>query len=394
MAVTTRWDAFHDLRGAQDQIDQMYALFAQARGQEAPPPGTGATSAPAWALPVDISERKETYVLTVELPGVKVEDLEIAFQDGLLTIQGERPLTQDSPDEQFHVLERRYGFFRRSITLPLHVEADAIEASTEDGVLQVVVPKVEEAKPKRIEVHAVGTLAPTVVSRSTTRVSMRRKVLSPEPAGLGVGPLVASFRLPTPTILGKDEAMHTMTLHAQADLCQHGTTTFAALFMEGEMRSPDTEDRTDVLLYAVMNRGLPLATDLPRLALSPRPGWAIHLNPAGALTLTWPHAQPLLRDAPLNLPTGWREAATEHGLVLLFVGDRLDLRDHIEGHQTTPGQRSSQAAERGELAAGAIAYPRQQQEPRPTVGRATGEHRGNSSVIRPYSSQVTCVAGS
>ena len=162
--------------------------------------------------------------------------------------------------------------------------------------------------------------------------------------------------------------MHAMTLHAQADLWQHKASTFAALFMEGEMRSPDTEaDRTDVLLYAVMNRGLPLATDLPRLALAPRRGWAIHLNPAGALTLTWPHVQPLLLDAPLNLPTGWRKAAAQHGLVLLFVGDSLGLRDHTKGHQTNPGQRSPQAAERGELAAGAIAYPRphQQQQPRP-----------------------------
>jgi HSP20 family protein len=161
MAIMTRWDAFHDLRGAQDQMNEMYKLFAQVRGQQASQADTGAISAPAWAPPVDISERKDAYVLTVELPGVKVEDLEIAFQDGLLTIQGKRSLTRDSTDEQFHVLERRYGLFRRSITLPLHVKADAIEASTEDGVLQVVVPKVEEVKPQRIEVHAVRTLAPT-----------------------------------------------------------------------------------------------------------------------------------------------------------------------------------------------------------------------------------------
>ncbi|MGH3900946.1 MAG: Hsp20/alpha crystallin family protein [Pseudonocardiaceae bacterium] len=160
MAIMTRWDAFHDLRGAQDQMNEMYRLIAQVRGQQASQSDTGATSAPAWAPPVDISERKDAYVLTVELPGVKGEDLEIAFQDGLLTIQGERPLTQDSTDEQAHVLERRYGLFRRSITLPLHVKANAIEASTEDGVLQVLVPKVEEAKPKRIEVHAVRALAP------------------------------------------------------------------------------------------------------------------------------------------------------------------------------------------------------------------------------------------
>jgi HSP20 family protein len=161
MAIMTRWDAFHDLRGAQDQMNEMYKLFAQVRGQQASQSGTGASSAPAWAPPVDISERKDAYVLTVELPGVKVEDLEIAFQEGLLTIQGERSLSQGCADEQFHVLERRHGLFRRSITLPLHVRAEAIEASTEDGVLQVVVPKVEEAKPKRIEIHAVQALAPT-----------------------------------------------------------------------------------------------------------------------------------------------------------------------------------------------------------------------------------------
>ena len=139
---------------------------AQMRGQQSSQSGTGATSAPAWAPPVDIAERKDAYVLTVELPGVKVEDLEIAFQDGLLTIQGTRSLAQDSSEEQFHVLERRYGLFRRSITLPLHVQADAIEASTDDGVLQVVVPKVEEVKPKRIEVHAVRALVPTTVGAS------------------------------------------------------------------------------------------------------------------------------------------------------------------------------------------------------------------------------------
>jgi HSP20 family protein len=166
MAIMTRWDAFQDLRGAQEQMNQMYKLLDQARGEQAPRSGDSATSALAWAPPVDISELKDAYVLTVELPGVKVEDLQIAFQDGLLTIQGERLLTQDS-DEQFHVLERRYGLFRRSITLPLHVKADAIEASTEDGVLRVVVPKVEEVKPKRIEVHAGRTPPPAPVDAAS-----------------------------------------------------------------------------------------------------------------------------------------------------------------------------------------------------------------------------------
>ncbi|HYZ35603.1 MAG TPA: Hsp20/alpha crystallin family protein [Pseudonocardiaceae bacterium] len=189
----------------------MHKLLAQLRGQQAWQSGTGVTSAPAWAPPVDISERKDAYVVSVELPGVKVEDLEIAFQGGLLTIQGERQLTQDSADEQFHVLERCYGLFRRSITLPLHVQADAIEASTEDGVLQVVIPKVEEAKPRRIEVRAfehwppppsvprkalpltrngerpAGAVVsmPCVSTATSTRHSSSRAVSRPEPGWVG-----------------------------------------------------------------------------------------------------------------------------------------------------------------------------------------------------------------
>jgi HSP20 family molecular chaperone IbpA len=86
MAITTRWDAFHDLHGAQAQMNEIHKLLALLRGQQAWQSGAGAPNAPAWAPPVDIAERKDSYVLTVELPGVKVEDLEIAFQDGLLTI--------------------------------------------------------------------------------------------------------------------------------------------------------------------------------------------------------------------------------------------------------------------------------------------------------------------
>jgi len=167
-----------------------------------------------------------------------------------------------------------------------------------------------------------------------------------------------------------------MAMYAQADLWQHRAATFAVLFMEGEMPSPDDGvDRSDVLLYAVMNRGLRLATDLARLRLGPRPGWAIHLNPAGALTLTWPHVQPLLLETPLNLPTGWREVAADRGLVLLFVGGSLGLREHAEAHETNRGQRSPQAAERGTLAVGAITYSCQQKQPRPAVSGAGGEDR-------------------
>jgi HSP20 family protein len=169
MAVMTRWDAFHDLRAAQDEMAYLNRMVGQVAGRQQQP-GSDVTGTLAWAPAVDISERKDAYIVTVELPGVRVDDLEIAFQDGLLTIQGERHMAVDSADEQTHLIERRYGMYRRSITLPRHVVADAIEASSEDGVLRVIVPKVEEAKPKRIQVHAVRgqTPAPSGAPHGTT----------------------------------------------------------------------------------------------------------------------------------------------------------------------------------------------------------------------------------
>jgi HSP20 family protein len=151
MATMMRWDPFQDLRSAQDEMAQMSPILAHALGLQGQPQGSG--RATAWAPALDISERKDAYLVTVELPGVEADDLEITLEDGLLTIQGERQFTSESSEEQFHRIERRYGAFRRSITLPAQVQAEQIEASFENGVLQIVVPKMEEAKPKRIQVR-------------------------------------------------------------------------------------------------------------------------------------------------------------------------------------------------------------------------------------------------
>ena len=129
--------------------------------------GPGASTR-AWAPALDISEGKDAYLVTVELPGVKLDDLEITLEDGLLTIQGERHFAQDSSKEQFHRVERSSGAFRRSITLPAHVVADEVNASMEDGVLRILVPKAEEAKPKRIQVNPGGQMEAIAASSTTS----------------------------------------------------------------------------------------------------------------------------------------------------------------------------------------------------------------------------------
>jgi HSP20 family protein len=150
MTTIMRWDPFQDLRSAEDEMALMSPMLAHALGLHTQ---QGSATATAWAPALDISERKDAYLVTVELPGLKPEDLDITMEDGLLTIQGERQFTQESSEQQFHRVERRHGAFRRSITLPAHVTAEGIQASFEDGVLQILVPKAEEAKPKRIQVR-------------------------------------------------------------------------------------------------------------------------------------------------------------------------------------------------------------------------------------------------
>jgi HSP20 family protein len=156
MAIMTRWDPFQDLRSAQDEMDQMSPMLAHALGLHARQQGSDRATTTAWAPALDISERKDAYLVTVELPGVEADDLQVTLEDGLLTVQGERHFAHDSSEQQFHRVERRYGAFRRSITLPAHVMAEGIEAAVDNGVLQVVVPKMEEAKPKRIQVRPAG----------------------------------------------------------------------------------------------------------------------------------------------------------------------------------------------------------------------------------------------
>jgi HSP20 family protein len=159
MTTMMRWDPFQDLRSAQDAMAQMSPMLAHALGLHAQQQGNGRAATTAWAPALDISERKDAYLVTVELPGLKPEDLDITMEDGLLTIQGERQITSESSEQQFHRVERRYGAFRRAITLPAHVMAEGIQASFEVGVLQILVPKAEEAKPKRIRIRPARTEA-------------------------------------------------------------------------------------------------------------------------------------------------------------------------------------------------------------------------------------------
>lgn len=106
-----------------------------------------------WSPALDLYQTNDTFVATIELPGMRKEDIEISFRDGTLTIAGERK-SRSANGEKTERTERYVGQFRRSITLPARVDAEKVSATYRDGILAVTLPKVEEAKPKQIQVSA------------------------------------------------------------------------------------------------------------------------------------------------------------------------------------------------------------------------------------------------
>lgn len=106
----------------------------------------------SWMPTVDISENDGGFEIYAELPGVAQEDVQVSVTDNLLTIKGEKNQKQETGNKGFHRVERRYGTFQRSFTLPRHVETGNIKADYKDGILTLTIPKAEAAKPKEIQI--------------------------------------------------------------------------------------------------------------------------------------------------------------------------------------------------------------------------------------------------
>ncbi|MBN1283724.1 MAG: Hsp20/alpha crystallin family protein [Proteobacteria bacterium] len=139
------WSPLGDLWDLQDEINRVFRGFGPRGSRE-----KGEIS--AWAPAVDICEDKEAVRLTAELPGMRKEDVKINVEDGVLTIKGERRFSEETKKENYYRIERSYGAFSRSFTLPPTVESDRIKASMRDGVLEMQIPKKEEAKPKEVKI--------------------------------------------------------------------------------------------------------------------------------------------------------------------------------------------------------------------------------------------------
>jgi HSP20 family protein len=150
MASLIRWSTnpARDLLGIRDEVDRVFDSVFTQRGNAAG--NWPATIAP----PVDVEETKDAFVVRADLPGVDQKDVKVSLLGDVLTIRGERK--QDVQDRNLHRVERRYGSFERSFSLGVPVRADQVKASYRDGVLEIHVPKAEEAKVREIEVQVAS----------------------------------------------------------------------------------------------------------------------------------------------------------------------------------------------------------------------------------------------
>jgi HSP20 family protein len=157
MTTLTRFVPFRsplaDMAVLQNRLNSIFNDFARPEGdQESLAMGN-------FIPPVDVYEDAQQVVLKLEVPGIKQEDLDVRVENQMLTIKGERKFDKDEKEENFHRIERRYGTFTRTFTLPQTVDTAAVKANYDHGVLSVSFPKKEAAKPKQVKVE-IGSTAP------------------------------------------------------------------------------------------------------------------------------------------------------------------------------------------------------------------------------------------
>ena len=147
MNTIMRWQPFRNLSSLQEQVNRLFESNFPSRGSESTPT--------AWAPAVDVYETENELVIMADLPDVSEKDLDVRVENNMLTIHGERKFEQKVKEENYLRMERSYGSFSRSFSLPNSVNTEAIKAEYMDGVLNITLPKRAESKPKQVKI-AVG----------------------------------------------------------------------------------------------------------------------------------------------------------------------------------------------------------------------------------------------
>src|SRR5213596_3568148 len=150
MTVLARWDPFREFSTMQDRMNRMNRLFRESYSPEGPEEALTTTS---FAPPVDIYEDEHNITLKIEVPGIDEKDIDVRIENNTLTVHGERKIEKEEKEENFRRVERQYGSFTRSFTLPSSVDSGQVQAHYEQEILKVQLAKKAEAKPKQVKVN-------------------------------------------------------------------------------------------------------------------------------------------------------------------------------------------------------------------------------------------------
>ncbi len=160
-----RYNPFRELRGLQDEMNRIFTSVVPVSGDREEMFGG------AWSPRVDIFENKDSLELEAELPGMKREDFELSFENNVLTLSGERRFEKKTDEDNYHRVERAYGSFTRSFTLPQTVTADGAKAEFNDGILHVSLPKREETKARKIEISGADAQPKTIETQNKAKTA-------------------------------------------------------------------------------------------------------------------------------------------------------------------------------------------------------------------------------
>jgi HSP20 family protein len=154
MAIV-RWEPLRELASIQNEMNRLFGTVFDA------PPASNGSTLRRWMPAMDLVETEEHFVLRADLPGLAEEDVTIEVEDNVLTVSGERKAEHEATKEGYHRVERAFGSFSRSLTLPEGVDAEAVSANFDRGVLEIRIPKPEQRKPRKISI-GVGDTPKTI----------------------------------------------------------------------------------------------------------------------------------------------------------------------------------------------------------------------------------------
>ena len=147
MTLLTRWDPFREFVTIQDRMNR---LFRDSYGTQGPEEALTSTT---FAPPVDVYEDEHNVTLKIEVPGIEEKDIDVRIENNTLTVHGERKYEKEEKEENYRRVERQYGSFTRTFTLPTTVDQESVQADYDKGVLKIKLAKKAEAKPKQIKVN-------------------------------------------------------------------------------------------------------------------------------------------------------------------------------------------------------------------------------------------------